>query len=450
MNRLVSLLIAALVLAAMAAYYFQVDRPAHKRKAEQEGRQEVFVDVPRDRVDLIEIDRGGAAIRLEKDAQHHWWLHVPEVVPARPAAVDDLLYQATTAGVLRRFTVDAQERGELGLDTPAATLHLGGEGIDVTLQVGIDAPTLQGRYYLGCSDGDQVIVTASPLRQTLQQPVEELRRRRIFDVPRWRISSIEMSDGDRRLRLSKGNEGMWTINEPDLGRADSARVSEWLDAVDQAEAPELTSLEGAEAPPQVTGPWSSLRLVDDQQAESVVRLSRQEGGDAVAYQEGLGFFGTLPATTVARLLPQAEALRDRHIALIEPYRVDRIELHVGDASLVLRRAAGGWTTADGRATKAGIVDDYLRDLEKSEGTRYRAGEVSLASDDPRLRLFEGEQLRLELGFSTTACVVSHLPDGPPLEVDPDVFSRLLPTIRRFTESPHAADTPTSPASEPAS
>ncbi|MGD2062469.1 MAG: DUF4340 domain-containing protein [Nitrospirota bacterium] len=453
MNRLVSLLIAALLLAAVAAFYFQVDRPAQERKAEEEGRQEVFLDIPRDRVDAIEIGRGGDTIRLERDAQRRWWLRAPEDAPARPAAVEDLLYEATTAGVLRRFTVAAQERGELGLVSPAATLHLAGEGIDVTLQVGIDAPTLEGRYYLGRSDGDTVIVTASPLRKSLQQPVEELRRRRLFDVPRWRTEAIEMHDGDRRLRLSQGEDGVWAITEPDLGRADGQRVSDWLDAVDQAEAPQLTSLEGEEAPLMVTGPWSTLRLVDDQQAEAVIRLSRQEGGDAVAYQEGLGFFGTLPASEVARLLPDGEALRDRHIAPIATYRVDRIELDVGGKVLTLARTAKGWTTGDDRVIADGIVDDYLRDLEKSEGTRYRDDQVGLEGDNPRLRLFEGERLLLELGFYTTASAVGQLPDGPLLEVDPALYSRLLPTIRRFTDPLATADTPPAPeiptASEPA-
>jgi len=453
MNRLVSLLIAALLLAAVAAYYFQVDRPAQERKAEEEGQQEVFLDIPRDRVDAIEIERDGDTIRLARDPQRRWWLQAPEVAPARPQAVEDLLYEATTPGVLRRFTVDAQERDELGLDTPAATLHLGGEGIDVTLQVGIDAPTLQGRYYLGRSDGDEVIITASPLRQTLQKPAEELRRHRIFAIPRWRTVAVEMTDGDRRLRLSKGEEGVWTIAEPDLGRADARRVTDWLDAMDQAEAPELASLAGAEAPLMITEPWSSLRLVDDQQAASVVHLSRQPGGDAVAYQEGLGFFGTLPAATAARLLPDAEALRDRHVAPIEAYRVDRIELEMGGAGLTLRRAEGRWITEDDRAIADGVVDDYLQDLENSEGTRYRDEHIGLEGDVPRLRLFEGERLLWELGFSTTASAVGRLPDGPLLEVDPDLYSRLLPPIDRFTDhlaTPDAPPTPETPtASEPA-
>ena len=194
MNRPVSLLIAALVLAAVAAYYFQVDRPAQEHK-EAQNEKDVFLDIPRDRVDTVEIQRGGDTIRLARDAQRRWWLRAPEVAPARGDVVEDLLYQATTPGVLRRLTVDAKGRGELGLDTPAATLHLTGEGIDVTVEVGIDAPTLKGRYYLGRSDGDEVIITTSPLRKTLQKPVEELRRRRIFEVPRWRAVTVEKGEG---------------------------------------------------------------------------------------------------------------------------------------------------------------------------------------------------------------------------------------------------------------
>ena len=452
MNRPVSLLIAALVLAAVAAYYFQVDRPAQEHK-EAQNEKDVFLDIPRDRVDTVEIQRGGDTIRLARDAQRRWWLRAPEVAPARGDVVEDLLYQATTPGVLRRLTVDAKGRGELGLDTPAATLHLTGEGIDVTVEVGIDAPTLKGRYYLGRSDGDEVIITTSPLRKTLQKPVEELRRRRIFEVPRWRAVTVEMTDGDRKLRLSKGHDGVWTIAEPDLGRADAKRVSDWLDAMDQAEAPQLTALERAESPVTVTGPWSTVRLVDDKNAATVLHLSRQADGEAVAYQEGLGFYGTLPAATVARILPDAEALRDRHVAQMETYRVDHIEVQIGDAKLTLRRAQGRWTTDDGRAIADGVVDGYLKDLENSEGTRYLDHQVGLGGDMPRLRLFEGEQLLLELGFYTTDSAVGRLPDGPVLQVDPDLYSRLIPSIRRFTDhlaTAKSSPTPETPtASEPA-
>jgi len=445
MNRLVSLFIAAIVLAALAAFYFQVDRPAQERKAEEKERGEVFVDLPRDRVDTIEITRGDDTLRLERDDQQRWWLRTPEVAPARPEAVEDLLDEATTTEVLRRLTVPAAERAELGLDAPVARLHLVGAGIDVELRVGRDDPMLQGRYYLGRSDGDEVIVTASPLRQTLQEPIEELRRRRLFEVPRWRIVAVEQVDGERRLRLRQGADGGWQIEEPELGRADRDQVGKWLDALEQAEAPSLTPLAGDGPPATIPGPWARLRLItEDEQASVTLVIARPAEGDAAAYQEGLAFFGTLPAGSATALVPDGETLRDLHLAEFHPYEVDRIEIVGDDGTLALRREAGLWTAGDGRQIDGPFVDDYLQDLEKGKGTRYRNDPFALEGDDQRLRLYAGTKLLTDLGFTRVEPVVGHLPAGPALELEPDLHSRLLPTIRRFAD--HL--TPATPAPAP--
>jgi len=455
MNRLVSLFIAAIVLAAVAAFYFQVDRPAQERKAEEHERGEVFVDVPHDRVDAIEIVRGDDTLRLERDAARRWWLRAPEVAPARPEAVQDLLDEATATKVLRRLTVSGAERAELGLDAPVARLRLAGEGIDVELRVGRDDPLLQGRYYLGRNDDDGVIVTASPLRQALEEPIDELRRRRLFEVPRWRVAAIEQVDGERHLRLRKEADGGWQIEEPDLGRADRDKVADWLDALEQAEAPALTPLAGDGPPAAIPGPWARLRLItEDEQASATLVIAHPAAGDAAAYQEGLGFFATLPAGSAAALLRDGEALRDLHVAEFRPYEVDRIEIVGDDGTLTLRREAGLWTTDDGRHIDGPFVDDYLQDLEKGEGTRYRNDTFGLKGDDQRLRLYTGTKLLTDLGFARVEPVVGHLPDGPALELDPDLHSRLLPTIRRFADhlAPATPDpTPgTLPAPEPPS
>jgi len=444
MNRLVSLFIAAILLAAIAAFYFQVDRPAQERKAEEQERGEVFVDVPRDRITTIEISRGDDTLRLERDAARRWWLRAPEVAPARPEAVEDLLDEATTTKVLRRLTVSAAEHAEFGLDAPVARLRLAGEGIDVELRVGRDDPMLQGRYYLGRNDDDAVIVTTSPLRQTLEQPIDDLRRRRLFEVPRWRVTAIEEVDGERHLRLRKGADGNWQFEEPDLGRADRTKVGDWLDALEQAEAAVLTPLEGDGPPAAIPGPWARLRLTtDDEQTSTTLVIAHPAEGDAAAYQEGLGFFATLPADSAAALLRDGEAVRDLHVAEFRPSEVDRIEIVEDDGTLALRREAGLWTTDDGRRIDGPFVDDYLQDLEKGEGKRYRNDTSGLKGDDQRLRLYAGTKLLTDLGFARVEPVVGHLPDGPALVLDPDLHSRLLPTIRRF------ADHLTPPTPDPA-
>ena len=442
MNRLVSLFIAAMVLAALAAYYFQVDRPAKERAQEEKEHAEQFVDVPRDRITAIEITRDGATLRLERDAKHHWWLRVPEVTPARPEAVDELLSQATAATALRRLTVSGAERTELGLDAPVARLHLTGEGLDVELRVGRDAPMLQGRYYLGRSTDDAVIVTASPLRQTLEEPIEKLRRQRLFDVPRWRMATIEQVDGDHHLLLRKGDAGGWRIEEPDLGRADRAKVGKWLDALEQAEAPTLTPFPGDGPPADVPGPWAHLNLsAEDGKGSVTLAIAHPATGDAVAYQEGLGFFGTLPAAQAAALLRDAETLRDLHLAEFRPYQIDRIQIDGHDGHLVLRRKAAVWTSDDGRHIDGSFVDDYLQDLENGEGTRYVKQPWGSGGDHQRLQLYTGDKRVADLGFATAEPKAGQLPDGPVLELDPQLHSGLLPTIGRF--SAHLA--PTTPA-----
>ncbi len=453
MRRLLPLLLASILLAAVAAYYFAVDQPARQRQAQAKEAKGKVVSLARDKVTGVELTRGGETLRLERDASGHWWLRAPEVAPARASMVDDLLYAVTALHTERRIEPEGEDLTPYGIDDQAPTIHLTGPGIDTTVRLGTKAPVGYDRTYVAV--GGSVAICSTTLGETVKKPMESFLRKRLFDIDRWRARRLEVVDGGRRWSVAKDDHGVWRL---DSGvRADADRVDGWLAALDRAEASPLVAGE----PPDAAA-WAEIRLfteagggappekgkkVEKGEPAAMVRIARGAAGgeDTVAaVQEGLGFWGRLSADTVARLLPDPASLKDLHLVHLHAFDVDRIEVRRGDTHLTLRHRDGAWQGDGGKKVEGKRVDDYLQALEEAEATRYLVANQP-PMEGPEISLYQGEKLLASLAFGGEGDTrARRLPDGPTFELTPETFHRLLPTPGRFS----AAGEPSPPETSP--
>jgi len=453
-RRLLPLLIASALLAAIAAYYFGVDEPARRRQETAREAKGKLVAVARDKVTGVTLTRNGETLRLARDDHGHWWLREPEVAPARAATVDDLLYAVTSLRAARRIDAEGGDLTPFGIDDQAPAIHLTGAGIDTTVRLGGKAPVGYDRTYVsvgggvsvgeGGSGGDAVAICSTTLGETVKKPVATFLRKRLFAIDRWRTARVEVADGGRRWSVAKDKAGVWRL--ADGRRADTDRVDGWLAAIDQAEASPLT----AGVPPEAPA-WAEVRLYleaetrppagakeEETAPAAVVRIARSGDGEAGAAQNGLGFWGRLERETVSKLLPDPETLEDHHLVHLHAFDVDRIELRGGATALTLRHRDGAWQTADGSAVDSKAVDDYLQTLEEAEATRYLVGEQP-PMEGPELSLYRGEKLLASLAFGGEGDLrARRLPDGPILDLPPETYRRLLPSPRRFVATPPEA------------
>ncbi len=449
MRRLLPLLLASALLAAIAAYYFGVDEPArHRQEAATEAKGKL-VAVVRDKVTGVELTRDGVTLRLERDPRGHWWLRAPQVAPARKATIDDLLYAVTSLRAERRIVVKESELGEYGVDEASPAIHLTGAAIDTTVRLGAKAPVGYDRTYVAVNEGaavdGTVAICSTTLGETVKKPVATFLRKKLFDVDRWRTARVEVADGDRSWSVAKDDKGVWHL---DGGvRADTDRVDGWLAAIDQAEAAPLT----AGVPPAVPE-WAEVRLYAEAEATgdkskastpagkpkaaaapaAVVRIARGGDGEAAAAQVGLGFWGRLAPETVARLLPDPATLKDRHLVHLHAFDVDRLEIHSGEMRVTFRHHDGQWQRDDGQAVDGKAIDDYLQTLEEAEATGYLVGNQP-PMEGPELSLYRGKKLLASLAFGGEGDArARHLPSGPILQLTSDTLSHLLPTLDRFS------------------
>ena len=447
MRRLLPLLLAAAVLAAIAAYYFGVDEPARRRQEAATEAKETLVTIARDKVTGVELLRGGETVRLERDKAGHWWLREPQVAPARAATVDDLLYAVTSLRAARRIDAEGGDLTPYGIDDQAPAIHLTGAGIDTVVRLGTKAPVGYDRTYVAV--GKTVAIVSTTLGETVKKPLATFLRKRLFSIDRWRTARVEVADGDRRWSVAKDKAGVWRL--ADGARADTDRVDGWLAAIDQAEASPLTMGSPPEPPA-----WAEVHLygeaTDKKDASAkatakpavVVRIGRGGEGEVAAAQVGLGFWGRLAPAAVAKLLPDPETLKDRHLVHLHAFDVDRIEVRSGDAALTLRHRDGAWQRDDGSAVDNRQVDDYLQALEEAEATRYLVGNQP-PMKGPELSLYRGEKLLASLAFGGEGDPrARRLPAGPTFQLTPETHSHLLPTSGRFSAAGEPPPTKTSP------
>jgi len=438
-RRLLPLLLASAVLAAIAAYYFGVDEPARRHQEQATEAKGKLVTVARDQVTGVEVIRHGETLRLERDAPGHWWLRAPKVAPARKATIDDLLYAITSLHAERTIPLAGGDASEYGMGDDAPAIHLTGKGIDTFVRLGTKAPVGYDRTYVQV--GDRVGICSTTLGETVNKPVATFLRKRLFAIDRWRTVRVVVADGGHHWQVAKDDHGVWRL--ADSTRADTDRVDGWLAAIDQAEATPLTAGE-----PPAADAWAEVRLfteapptggaipadakVEQTAPAVVVRIARGGVGAVDAAQEGLGFWGRLTPATVAKLLPDPATLKDRHLVHLHAFDVDRMEIHRGETRVTFRHTDGQWHRDDGQAVDSKSIDDYLQTLEEAEATRYLVGNQP-PMEGPELSLYRGKQLLASLAFGGEGDTrARNLPAGPTLQLPSETVSHLLPTLDRFS------------------
>ncbi|NCO57481.1 MAG: DUF4340 domain-containing protein [Deltaproteobacteria bacterium] len=451
MRRLLPLLLASAVLAAIVTYYFGVEEPARKRQEAAEEAKGKLVSLAREQVSGVELTRNHETVRLERDATGHWWLREPRVAPARAATVDDLLYAVTTLHAERTLPLAEGEASDYGTGDTAATIHLTGESIDTTVRLGNRATVGLDRTYVQV--GEQLAICSTPLTATVNQPLATFLREQLFDTDRWRAVHLEVADGDRSWSVAKDAAGGWHL---DGGvEADPEQVEGWLAALDETKADPLIAGE-----PPAAARWAEVRIYPEAAAATpgatpgatpaataanappaapatpatpatVVRIARDGTGDVAATQVGLGFWGRLAPAAVAKLLPDPEGLKDRHLVHFHAFDVDRLELRSPQGLLTLRHHDGEWAGDDGTAVDGQRVDDYLQTLEDARATGYLEGDQPPVKG-PELSLYRSTQLLASLAFGGEGDArARRLPNGPTLQLTPATLAQLLPTPGRF-------------------
>lgn len=221
------LLIATAVLAVLAAAVWWSNR--QKKDEPESPAQPKLLSLKQDEITKIEIlRRGGETTRIEKGSDGAWRITAPEPLAADRSAIDSLVSSAAVLNADKVVEEKPQDLAVFGLKEPQARVVITlKDGKTRTVLLGDDAPVGGGGY--AQADGDpRVYLLTSWVKGGLDKLAVDLRDKRILTFDRDKIVRVELARKKEALEFSKNAQGAWVISRPQMYRADSWSVDDYV------------------------------------------------------------------------------------------------------------------------------------------------------------------------------------------------------------------------------
>jgi hypothetical protein len=191
-------------------------------------RNKMVLAFDRDKVDGLEIARGGETLQFARKGAD-WTIVRPAAMRADYAAIEGLVtsLQATQATKFVTQEPTAQELREYGLTQPrtSASILMGSDR--VTLQLGA---TDNAETYARNAAREGVVMVAPTIVSDLAKPLEDFRRRDLFDLRSFSTKRVQITRGSESFTFEKvtGDDGAESWKNASGATVDSMTVEDVL------------------------------------------------------------------------------------------------------------------------------------------------------------------------------------------------------------------------------
>ena len=210
-------------------------------------RDKTVLKFEREKVDGIDINAGGKAIRFAKD-NSEWKIAAPLQARADYGAIEGLIGRVQSAS-MKTIAADAASPADLkkyGLDRPSASVDLKIGSARATLQLGSKAEA--NTVYARDTSKAAVVTIDSTLADELKKGADEYRRKDVFEFRAYNADRLEISRNGQTVTFEKvkgqGNDASakWRRTSPNaadvpqdkieslLSRLSNMRVTTFVDA----------------------------------------------------------------------------------------------------------------------------------------------------------------------------------------------------------------------------
>lgn len=232
------LLILTIVVAALGAYIFFVDRKALSTDERREQEKKALV-LEEDGVRALEIAWDDRKVRLERrdppeeteddkkdkekgdifaEPEPTWEIVEPVKARADRAAVTGLLSRLTDLEKSR--TLEDPDRSALGFDDPRGSVTIETDDGETRLEVGPDVPASSDMLI---AIGEEISIVPNSIWSDLTKDPGDWRDKQIFSASRSKIERVTLRSGGERVLLARRGEDFW-IESPVVDLADESLV----------------------------------------------------------------------------------------------------------------------------------------------------------------------------------------------------------------------------------
>ncbi len=373
-------LVMALVLGAIASYYFFIDIPQEKKKKEEKKRAEKIFQFDKDHVQSITLAKKDQTIKiLKKDGK--WKVDKPLQVDTDTDAAEFLVTALKNARFTRVVDDNPTDLATFGLKDPQLKITLlVKDKKKQTLRIGDDAP-IGSFLYVQREDETKVLLCPTD-RKDLNKTLFDLRDKTILSVSTEEVIHADLSSPKGVIHLIQ-NDQKWTVEGKDLlGQADASGITSMLSTLNQAqvkafveEQPNNLKPYGLDSPNlklTLTSKEGQKILLDGQPATEGTHYAKTGHGQNIftIADSLIELFSLKPLDYLSKTLIELEGKQVKSLTLV----TEETEIQLNRNSM----KSESWriTTPIETAADTATVNSLLFDLKDTRITQYVQSSVN--------------------------------------------------------------------------
>jgi hypothetical protein len=381
-------LVLLLVLLALGAYLWFVERPSQEREAEAKK----LVALKKDDVTGITLTYPDRTIALTKNEQGHWRLTKPVEADADDPVVSNMLVAIEQADVSRTLEDVGDKLASYGLAPPEAT-------VDLTLKDGKPFPSLKvgkttqvgSAAYIQKDDDPKVYIGTMAFQSAMKKQVKDVRDKSLVTFEDQDVKKFEIEKAGTKIVAERGDGDTWKITAPGEYPADSAEIRAFLASlrglrVDEFvdDAPADLAKYGLTEPQLRVAVW-----IGKDAAQKTLLLGSfkdEEANKKSIYAKRAELPGvvTLPDYAIKNLDKSLSTLRDKTVVRFTKDQAAKLAVTRKDGNgFTLVKKDGAWHVEEpGPGTeRAPTITRFIDDVAGFKGTE-------IISEDPKVDLRE--------------------------------------------------------------
>ncbi len=254
--------IAAGLLVILAVFYF-LDSAKKEDSKDEEYKSKNISTIKADEIDYIRVKNQNTSFTLNRDTASGSWTLIlenkRELVPSQNA-VDALLNSINRIETIENIG-QVEQPEKFGLGSTATLLEYGNAQNRQRIIIGKKNPTDDGAY-VSTGEKSPVYVVAPNIFDSTNKKLIDFRDRRLVQDTSGVIKNIKFSKNGKSLEIYSGSDERWRLKSSDGKRADSEKVSSFLNSISMAEIDDFIDPANAEAKPEQFKQSRTLQLED--------------------------------------------------------------------------------------------------------------------------------------------------------------------------------------------
>jgi hypothetical protein len=364
------------ILIGLGAYIYFVDR--NRPIGEAEKRDLVFTDVKADDIEEIEIKPAeGTTSRLKK-ADGKWTIVEPITADTDAGEVSSITSSLADAAIQRVVEEKPADVKPFGLDPPRVEIGMRTKGQTELkrLQIGDKTPTGDG-LYARVPGQPRVFLLPSFLDATFNKDTFALREKRILQLERDKVETVELTSGGATMQFAKsGTE--WRIVKPMAARGDFGAIEGIVERIASAQMQGIAAQDAADLKQYGLDKPTATMVVGTGSSRATLTLGKTENALVFAKDAARPIVFTVAPTIKDDVFKKLEDLRRKDLFDARSFTASRAELKRGTETFTFEKTKGKddkdvWKDAAGKDVDLTKMDELLSRLTALRATGFEDG-----------------------------------------------------------------------------